>query len=53
LKIRVYQAEKLSMEEIRRFVAASEGLHFQGRHRAEVYGWMEQVLVGQQYATLP
>lgn len=39
------------MEEIRRFVAASEGLQFQGRHRAEVYGWMEQVLVGQQYAT--
>jgi transposase InsO family protein len=51
LNIRVYQAEKLSMEEIRRFVAASEGLQFQGRHRAEVYGWMEQVLVGQQYAT--
>ena len=39
------------MEEIRRFVEASEGLQFQGRHRAEVYGWMEQVLVGQQYAT--
>ena len=29
-------------------VAASEGLQFQGRHRAEVYGWVEQVLVGQQ-----
>jgi len=39
------------MEEIRRFIEASEGLQFQGRHRAEVYGWMEQVLVGQQYAT--
>jgi len=26
------------MEEIRRFVATSEGLQFQGRHRAEVYG---------------
>lgn len=37
------------MEEIRRFVAASEGLQFQGRHRAEVYGWIEQVLVGQEY----
>ena len=46
----MYQAEKLSLEEIRRFVAASEGLQFQGRHRAEVYGWVEQVLVGQQYA---
>ena len=39
------------MEEIRRFVEASEGLQFQGRHRAEVYGWMEQVAGGQQYAT--
>ena len=38
------------MEEIRRFVEASESLQFQGRHRAEVYGWIEQVLVGQQYA---
>jgi transposase InsO family protein len=38
------------MEEIRRFVSASEGLQFRGRHRAEVYGWVEQVLVGQQYA---
>jgi len=30
LNFRVYQAEKLSMKEIRRFVAASEGLQFQG-----------------------
>lgn len=45
----VFQAEKLSIEEIRRFVEASEGLRFQGKHRAEVYGWVEQVLVGQEY----
>jgi transposase InsO family protein len=47
----VHQAEKLSLEEIRRFVEGSEGLHFEGRNRKQVYGWVEQVLLGQQYSS--
>lgn len=51
MNVIVHQAEKLSLEEIRRFVEASEGLHFEGRNRKQVYGWVEQVLVGQQYSS--
>lgn len=47
----MHQAEKLSLEEIGRFVEASEGLHFEGRNRKQIYGWVEQVLVGQQYSS--
>ena len=49
MNISVHQAEKLSLEEIRRFVAASEGIRFEGKSRQQVYGWIEQVLIGQQY----
>ena len=51
MNVIVHQAEKLSLEEIRRFVEGSEGLHFEGRNRKQVYGWVEQVLVGQQYSS--
>ena len=50
MNISVRQAEKLSLEEVGRFVAASEGIRFEGQDRGQVYGWVEQVLVGQQYA---
>jgi IS30 family transposase len=50
VNISVHQAEKLSLEEVGRFVAASEGIRFEGRDRGQVYGWIEQVLVGQEYA---
>lgn len=43
-------AEKLSLEAIGRFVAASEGIHFEGANRTQVYGWVERVLVQQEYA---
>lgn len=46
----MYQADRLSLEEIRRFVAASEGLQFESRDREQVYSWIERVLVGQEYA---
>ena len=45
-------AEKLSLESIGRFVAASEDIQFEGKNREEVYGWVEQVLAGQGYAQL-
>jgi hypothetical protein len=35
-----------------RFVAASEELRFEAADRQQLYGWVEQVLVGQQYALL-
>jgi len=46
----VHEAEKLSLEAIGRFVAASEELRFEGENRQQVYGWVEQVLVRQEYA---
>jgi transposase len=46
----VHQAEKLSLEEIGRFVEASEGLRFESEGREQVYGWIERVLCQQEYA---
>jgi len=46
----VHQAEKLSLEGIRRFVAASEEIRFESASRRQVYAWVEGLLVGQQYA---
>lgn len=36
--------ERLSLEQIRVLVQASEGVWFEGRHREEVYGWVDQTL---------
>ena len=46
----MHEAEKLSLEAIGRFVAASEELRVEGENRQQVYGWVEQVLVRQEYA---
>jgi len=46
----VHQAEKLSLEGIRRFVAASEEIRFESGGRRQVYAWVEGLLVGQRYA---
>ncbi len=50
MNISVHEAEKLSLEAIGRFVEASEELRFEGENRQQVYGWVEQVLVQQEYA---
>jgi transposase InsO family protein len=50
LNISVHEAEKLSLEEIGRFVPASEGLRFESQDRQQVYSWVEGVLVQQEYA---
>ena len=52
VNIRMDLAEKLSLEAIGRFVAASEGIRFEAEGRQQLYDWVEQVLVGQQYALL-
>ena len=46
----MHEAEKLSLEAIGRFVEASEELRFTSQGRQQVYGWVEQVLVQQEYA---
>ena len=45
----MHQAEKLSLEGIRRFIEASQDLRFEGKSREQVYAWVEQVLCQQQY----
>jgi transposase InsO family protein len=50
LNISVHEAEKLSLEAMGRFVEASEAIRFESKNREQVYGWLERVLVGQEYA---
>jgi transposase InsO family protein len=50
VNIRMDDAEKLSLEAIGRFIAASEDVRFVAQDRQQLYGWVEEVLVGQQYA---
>jgi len=52
VNIRMDDAEKLSLGAIGRFVTASEELRFEVQDRQQLYGWVEQVLVGRQYAQL-
>ena len=52
VNIRMVRAEELSLESIGRFVAASEEIRFEAEDRRQLYGWVERVLVGQQYALL-
>jgi transposase InsO family protein len=50
LNISVHEAEKLSLEAMGRFVEASEDIRFRSQGRQQVYGWLERVLVEQEYA---
>jgi transposase InsO family protein len=50
VNVSVHQAEKLNLEGIRRFIEASEEIRFAGANRGQVYGWVERVLVRQEYA---
>jgi transposase InsO family protein len=50
LNISVHEAEKLSLEAIGRFVEASEEIRFESANRSQVYGWVERLLVGQEYS---
>jgi len=45
----VHEAEKLSLDQIEAFLNASAEIRFEGEHRQQVYGWVEQVLRQQQY----
>jgi transposase InsO family protein len=41
--------ERLSLEQIRTFLAASEEFRFEANNREEVYGWVTRTLVEQEY----
>ena len=41
--------EKLSLEQIRAFLEASQEVRFEGTRREEVYGWMTRTLCHQEY----
>jgi transposase InsO family protein len=43
--------EKLSLEQIRAFLEASEEVHFEGKRRREVYEWITRLLRQQGYRT--
>lgn len=43
---------KLSLEQMRAFLEASEAVQFAGKSREEVYGWVERTLRGQDYGRL-
>ena len=50
MNVSVHQAEKLSLEGIRRFIQASEEIRFEGYKREQIYTWVERVLCHQEYA---
>jgi transposase InsO family protein len=52
VNIRMVRAEELSLEAMGQFVAASEEIRFEAADRRQLYDWVEQVLVGRQYAQL-
>jgi len=41
----VHEVEKLSLEQIRGFIAASEELRIESENRGQMYGWVDSVLV--------
>ena len=43
--------EKLSLEQIRAFLEASEDIQFEGKRREEVYDWISRLLRQQGYRT--
>lgn len=49
MQIRMRNAESLTQSQISDFLAASEGIEFAGQGRAEVYGWVQRMLVNQEY----
>jgi len=52
LIISMEETKWLSLEEIQAFLAGSEAIKFSAVGRKEVYGWVERVLVGYEYAGL-
>lgn len=47
--ISVHETEKLSLQQIEKFLAAAEEVRFEGGERKAIYGWIEQLLCLQEY----
>lgn len=45
----MHESEQLSVDQIREFLQASEGIRFEGKRQEQIYGWVEKVLVHHQY----
>jgi hypothetical protein len=43
--ISVHETEKLSLEEIEKFLLAARQVRFQASQREEIYGWIERLLL--------
>jgi transposase InsO family protein len=52
VNIRMVRAEELSLEAMVRLVSASQEIRFEAQDRQQLYDWVEEVLVGQQYTHL-
>lgn len=52
MQVTMRNAQSLTLEQMRGFVAASDGLGFAGTSRAEIYGFVEGVLRRQRYRQL-
>jgi transposase InsO family protein len=52
LIISVQHGERVSLEQIRAFLAGSEGVGFAGCHREQVYSWVEGTLCQQKWSEL-
>lgn len=48
--ISVHETEKLSLQQIEKFLTAAKEVRFEANHRKEVYGWIERLLCQQEYA---
>src|SRR5260370_1918644 len=48
--ISVHEAEKLSLQQIEKFLLAAKEVRFEASQREEVYGWIERLLCQQEYA---
>jgi transposase InsO family protein len=53
MHIRMRNAESLTNSQINEFLKASAGIEFSGQSRAEVYIWVEKMLVDQEYQQQP
>ena len=47
--MQMWNAESLSLTEMREFVQASHQIEFNGQSRQQIYGWVQQTLVQQEY----
>jgi hypothetical protein len=50
VNVRTVAEDALSFEAIDRFVAGSGEIRFEAKDRLQLYGWVKQVLIEQEYA---